>query len=165
MPPVSPQPDSPPPTNPHYLAPDVLDLLGIQPSDIPDGRSKGGININIVNNNNYGDGTITTGDINQGNTYNIFNIGSINIDMSGLIYDLDKGSDRINGTTNDDVLAVGPGKDKVKGGDGADQFIFSIKADLTCTQPYVWIQVTNGLDMASIRGPYGVPAGADYRLE
>lgn len=126
-PPSTPQPDSPPPTNPYYLAPDVLDLLGIQPRDIPDGREKGGININIVNNNNYGDGTIVTGDINQGNTYNIFNIGSINIDMSGLIYDLNKGSDRITGTTDDDVLAVGPGKDKLKGGDGADQFIFSIK--------------------------------------
>ena len=127
MPSGSPQPDSPPPTNPHYLAPDVLDLLGIKPSDIPDGRNKGGININIVNNNNYGNGTITTGDINQGNTYNVFNIASINIDMSGLIYDLNKGSDRITGTTDNDVLAVGPGKDKIKGGDGADQFVFSIK--------------------------------------
>ena len=127
MPSGSPQPDSPPPTNPDYLAPDVLDLLGIQPSDIPDSRNKGGININIVNNNNYGNGTITTGDINQGNTYNVFNIASINIDMSGLIYDLNKGSDRITGTTDNDVLAVGPGKDKIKGGDGADQFVFSIK--------------------------------------
>ncbi len=81
------------------------------------------ININIVNNTNTGSGNITTGDINQGNTYITFTIGTINLDMSEAIFDPSPKNNRIEGTSDDDTIAAGLGKDKLIGGRGEDHFV------------------------------------------
>ncbi len=89
------------------------------------GSTDGGnnFNINIVNNTNTGSGSITTGDISQGNTFITFTIGTINLNMNKAIYEPGRKSDVVKGTSRDDIIAAGPGKDTLIGGRGDDYFV------------------------------------------
>ena len=104
--------------------PDTSDIQGLLDEL---GSLRGGgnqpININIVNNTNTGSGSITTGDINQGNTYITFTIGTINLNMNKAIYEPSGKSDVVKGTSRDDIIAAGPGKDTLIGGRGDDYFV------------------------------------------
>ena len=95
-------------------------------------------NTNIINNtNNYtttnisnsGSGDVTVGDIgtvnNTTNVDNSFTIQTISVNLAFAITGDSKKSDKVEGTDGDDLIADGFGKDKLIGGDGADQFYFS----------------------------------------
>ncbi|WP_156097940.1 calcium-binding protein [Synechococcus sp. KORDI-100] len=104
--------------------PDTSDVQGLldQLGSIGDSGNQP-ITINIVNNTNTGSGNITTGDINQGNTYITFTIGTINLNMNKAIYEPGRRSDVVEGTSRDDIIAAGPGKDTLIGGRGDDYFV------------------------------------------
>ncbi|MED5384702.1 MAG: hypothetical protein VX481_09165, partial [Cyanobacteriota bacterium] len=104
--------------------PDTSDVQGLldQLGSIGDSGNQP-ININIVNNTNTGSGSITTGDINQGNTFITFTIGTINLNMNKAIYEPGRKSDVVKGTSSDDIIAAGPGKDTLIGGRGDDYFV------------------------------------------
>ena len=104
--------------------PDTSDVQGLldQLGSIGDSGNQP-ININIVNNTNTGSGSITTGDINQGNTFVTFTIGTINLNMNQAIYEPSRKSDVVKGTSDDDVIAAGYGKDTLIGGGGDDYFV------------------------------------------
>ena len=92
------------------------------------------INNNVNNNTNTnitntGDGNISTGNIgtfeNTTNVQNTFSIQTISINLSNAITGESKRRETIKGTSDDDLIADGAGKDKLIGNDGADQFYFS----------------------------------------
>ncbi len=89
---------------------------------------------NINNNtstsiNNSGSGGVTIGNIGTVNNTttvdNSFTISTTNINLSLAITGDSKKSEKVDGTSGDDLIADGLGKDKLIGGDGADQFYFS----------------------------------------
>ena len=90
---------------------------------------------NITNNNtnttitNNGDGNIQTGNIgtveNITNIQNTFTIQTVSINLSNAITGESKKKEDVIGTSGDDVLANGKGKDSLTGGDGADSFVFT----------------------------------------
>ena len=110
--------------------PDTSDVQGLldQLGSIGDSGNQP-ININIVNNTNTGSGSITTGDINQGNTFITFTIGTINLNMNKAIYEPGRKSDVVKGTSRDDIIAAGPGKDTLIGGRGDDYFVVGSVAE------------------------------------
>ena len=91
--------------------------------------------INETNNNtnvsinNEGSGNINVGNIgavnNTTNIDNSFTIQTTNINLSLAITGDSKKSEKVEGTDGDDLIADGRGKDKLIGGDGADQFYFA----------------------------------------
>ena len=91
--------------------------------------------INNTNNNtttsisNSGSGNITVGNIGTVNNTttidNSFTIQTTNINLSLAITGDSKKSEKVEGTDGDDLIADGRGKDKLIGGDGADQFYFA----------------------------------------
>jgi hypothetical protein len=97
------------------------------------------VNNNIVNNNvdnntnttvtNTGDGDIKIGNIgtveNSTNITNTLSVQTITIDLSLAITGESKKKETVNGTSKDDIIADGAGKDRLVGNDGADQFYFS----------------------------------------
>ena len=86
---------------------------------------------------NITDTTITNSESNNVHTGNIgtvnntttidnsFTIQTTNINLSLAITGDSKKSEKVEGTEGDDLIADGRGKDKLIGGDGADQFYFS----------------------------------------
>lgn len=85
--------------------------------------------------NNTGSGNVQTGDIgsveNTNDIDNIitiensFELKSVNINLSQAITGDSKKSEKVPGTSGDDLIADGDGKDKLEGKDGADRFYFS----------------------------------------
>ena len=79
--------------------------------------------------NNSGSGDITIGNIGTVNNTttidNSFTISTTKINLSLAITGDRKKSEKVEGTDGDDLIADGRGKDKLIGGDGADQFYFS----------------------------------------
>ena len=79
--------------------------------------------------NNSGSGDITIGSIGTVNNTttidNSFAISTTNINLTLAITGDSKKSEKVKGTDGDDLIADGRGKDKLIGGDGADQFYFS----------------------------------------
>ena len=55
----------------------------------------------------------------------VFTLTTTNINLSLAITGDSKRSEKVEGTDGDDLIADGRGKDKLIGGDGADQFYFS----------------------------------------
>ena len=86
-------------------------------------------NTTTVNVENSGSGNVTIGDIgsinNITNIDNSFAIQTININLSVAITGDSKKSEKVEGTDGDDLIADGRGKDKLIGGNGADQFYFA----------------------------------------
>ena len=86
-------------------------------------------NITSTNVSNTGSGNIAVGNIGTVNNTttidNSFTIQTTNINLSLAITGDSKKSERVEGTDGDDLIADGRGKDKLIGGDGADQFYFS----------------------------------------
>ena len=103
------------------------------------GSSDGTIIYNIVNNNtnnntnttisNSGSGNIQTGNIgtveNITNIQNTFTIQTVSINLSNAITGDSKKKEDVIGTSDDDILADGKGKDSLTGGAGADSFVFT----------------------------------------
>ena len=56
---------------------------------------------------------------------NFFTISTTNINLSFAITGDSKKSEKVEGTDGDDLIADGRGKDRLIGGEGADQFYFS----------------------------------------
>ena len=56
---------------------------------------------------------------------NYFFVKATNINLYVAITGNSKKSEKVEGTDGDDLIADGPGKDKLIGGDGADQFYFA----------------------------------------
>ena len=92
------------------------------------------INNNITNNTNTnitnnGNGNINTGNIgtveNTTNVQNTFSIQTISINLANAITGDSRRKETVKGTTGDDLIADGAGKDKLIGNDGADNFYFS----------------------------------------
>ena len=91
--------------------------------------------INETNNNtnvsinNEGSGNINVGNIGTVNNTttidNSFTIQITSINLSLAITGDSKKSEKVEGTDGDDLIADGRGKDKLIGGDGADQFYFA----------------------------------------
>ena len=79
--------------------------------------------------NNTGSGNVTTGNIGtvENNTYidNSFELNSVAINLSYAITGESKKKERVTGTSGDDLIADGEGKDKLEGDAGADRFYFS----------------------------------------
>ncbi len=86
-------------------------------------------NNTTTNISNSGSGDITIGNIgtvnNTTNVDNSFTISTISVNLSFAITGDSKKSEKVEGTDGDDLIADGFGKDKLIGGDGADQFYFS----------------------------------------
>ena len=86
-------------------------------------------NITTTNISNSGSGNVTVGNIgtvnNTTNIDNSFTIATTNINLSFAITGDSKKSEKVEGTDGDDLIADGRGKDKLIGGDGADQFYFA----------------------------------------
>ena len=86
-------------------------------------------NVTTTNISNSGSGNITVGNIGTVNNTttidNSFAIQTTNINLSLAITGDSKKSEKVEGTDGDDIIADGRGKDKLIGGDGADQFYFS----------------------------------------
>ena len=86
-------------------------------------------NNTTVNIENSGSGNVTVGSIGSVNNTtmidNSFAIQTANINLSLAITGDSKKSEKVEGTDGDDLIADGRGKDKLIGGDGADQFYFS----------------------------------------
>ena len=86
-------------------------------------------NITTTNISNSGSGNITVGNIGTVNNTttidNSFTIQTTNINLSLAITGDSKKSEKVEGTDGDDLIADGRGKDKLIGGDGADQFYFA----------------------------------------
>ena len=87
-------------------------------------------NNNITTNiNNAGNGNVSVGDIGTTNNTtiinNTFQLQTINVRISTAITGDSKKSEKVEGTSGDDLIADGSGKDKLIGGNGADQFYFS----------------------------------------
>ena len=87
-------------------------------------------NNNITTNiNNTGNGNVSVGDIGTTNNTtiinNTFQLQTINVRISTAITGDSKKSEKVEGTSGDDLIADGSGKDKLIGGNGADQFYFS----------------------------------------
>ena len=86
-------------------------------------------NSTTTNISNSGSGNITVGNIGTVNNTttidNSFTIQTTNINLSLAITGDSKKSEKVEGTDGDDLIADGRGKDKLIGGDGADQFYFS----------------------------------------
>ena len=90
---------------------------------------------NNTNNNtnttitNTGNGNIQTGNIgtveNKIYIVNSFELSTISINLSTAITGERKRRETVKGTSGDDLIADGAGKDKLIGNDGADQFYFS----------------------------------------
>ena len=95
---------------------------------------------NNTNNNTYtnirnsGIGNISVSNIgavsNTTTIDNSFSIQTTNINLSLAITGDSKKSEKVEGTEGGDLIADGRGKDKLIGGDGADQFFFSGKKHL-----------------------------------
>lgn len=92
------------------------------------------INNNITNNTNTnitnnGNGNINTGNIgtveNTTNVQNTFSIQTIPINLANAITGDSRRKETVKGTTGDDLIADGAGKDELIGNDGADNFYFS----------------------------------------
>ena len=79
--------------------------------------------------NNSGKGNVKTGNIGtvENNTYvdNSFELRSVSIDLSTAISGESKKNETIAGTSGDDLIAAGDGKDTLEGDAGADRFYFS----------------------------------------
>ena len=79
--------------------------------------------------NNTGNGNVSTGNIGtvQNNTYinNSFELSSVAVNLSYAITGESKKSEKVSGTSGDDLIADGDGKDKLEGNAGADRFYFS----------------------------------------
>ena len=86
-------------------------------------------NSTSANISNSGSGNISLcniGTVNNTTTIdNSFAIQTTNINLSLAITADSKKSEKVEGTDGDDLIADGRGKDKLVGGDGADQFYFS----------------------------------------
>lgn len=86
-------------------------------------------NITTTSISNSGSGDITVGNIGTVNNTttidNSFTIQTTIISLSLAITGDSKKSEKVEGTDGDDLIADGRGKDKLIGGDGADQFYFS----------------------------------------
>ena len=86
-------------------------------------------NITNANISNTGSGNVSVGDIGVVNNTttidNSFAIQTTSINLSLAITGDSKKSEKVKGTNGDDLIADGRGKDKLIGGDGADQFYFS----------------------------------------
>ena len=86
-------------------------------------------NVTTVNASNSGKGDINIGDIgavsNAAAIDNSFVIQSTNINLSIAVTGTSKKGEKVEGTDGDDLMADGRGRDKLVGGDGADQFYFS----------------------------------------
>ena len=90
---------------------------------------------NNTNNNTYtnisnsGSSNISIGNIGTVSSTttidNSFTIQTTNINLSLAITGDSKKSEKVEGTDGDDLIADGRGKDKLIGGDGADQYYFS----------------------------------------
>jgi len=90
---------------------------------------------NITNNNtnttitNNGSGNIQTGNIgtveNNNNIQNTFTIQTITINLSKALTGESRKKEDVLGTSGNDILANGAGKDKLTGGGGADNFVFT----------------------------------------
>ena len=120
----------------------VIDPATAEPDPTP-GEESAGVKKVIINNNitnitnnvtttnisNTGSGNINIGDIgvvnNSTNIDNSFTIQTTNINLSVAITGDSKKSEKVEGTDGDDLIADGRGKDKLIGGEGADQFYFS----------------------------------------
>ena len=119
---LTPTPTPTPATLPTLTAPQQTSNTGI---------SNGTVIYNIT------DTTITNSESNNVHTGNIgtvnntttidnsFTIQTTNINLSLAITGDSKKSEKVEGTDGDDLIADGRGKDKLIGGDGADQFYFS----------------------------------------
>jgi hypothetical protein len=86
-------------------------------------------NNTTTNISNSGGGNVSIGEIGVVNNIttidNSFTIQTTNINLSIAITGDSKKSEKVEGTDGDDLIADGLGKDKLIGGDGADQFYFS----------------------------------------
>ena len=86
-------------------------------------------NTTVVNIDNAGSGNVTIGDIGSVNNTttidNFFTVKTTNINLSLAIAGDSEKSEKVVGTDGDDLITDGRGKDKLIGGDGADQFYFS----------------------------------------
>ena len=86
-------------------------------------------NVTTTNVSNTGNGNISIGSIgtvnNTTNIDNSFTIQATNVNLSIAITGDSKKSEKVEGTAGDDLITDGLGKDKLIGGDGADQFYFS----------------------------------------
>ena len=81
-----------------------------------------------TNISNSGSGNITVGDIGAVNNATIVdNSFTISSSTSSAPTTGDSNSEKVEGTDGDDLIADGRGKDKLIGGDGADQFYFLVK--------------------------------------
>ena len=87
------------------------------------------INNTTVNIENSGSGDIIVGDIGVVNNTttidNFFTIQTTSINLSLAITGDSKKSEKVEGTDGEHLIADGRGKDKLIGGNGADQFYFS----------------------------------------
>ena len=84
-----------------------------------------------MNNTNTGSGSINTGDINQGNVYNSFTIGSINLNLGKVIVEESRKPDVVRGTSGSDTIAAGHGRDTLIGGKGDDVYLVgSVSEDI-----------------------------------
>ena len=118
---------------------DITALIQAALADAKSEMSAQPINITVVNNtttnttnsniNNTGDGNISVGDIgtvnnivNIDNSFSIQNI--INIDLSEGITGDSKKNEIVNGTSGDDLIVAGAGRDELVGAEGADNFYF-----------------------------------------
>ena len=86
-------------------------------------------NNTTVNIESSGSGNVTIGDIgsidNTTSIDNSFTIQTTNINLSLAITGDSDGSEKVEATDGDDLIADGRGRDKLIGGNGADQFYFS----------------------------------------
>ena len=86
-------------------------------------------NVTTTNIGNSGSGNVSVGNIGTVNNTttidNSFTIQTTNINLSVAITGDSKKSEKVEGTDGDDLIADGLGKDKLIGGEGADQFYFS----------------------------------------
>ena len=86
-------------------------------------------NITTTNISNYCPGNIAVADIgvvdNTITIDNSFSIKTANINLFFAITGDNKKGEKVEGTDGDDFIADGFGKDKLIGGDGADQFYFA----------------------------------------
>ena len=79
--------------------------------------------------NNTGNGNVSTGNIGtvENNTYidNSFELNSVAVNLSNAITGDSKKNEKVAGTSGNDLIADGDGRDKLEGNAGADRFYFS----------------------------------------
>ncbi|MDA7433859.1 calcium-binding protein [Synechococcus sp. AH-601-P18] len=105
------------------------ELDSSQPIEIPSPSSDSSDGTTTINNitniTNTGSGFINTGNTGAINIDNSFVLQTINITLSEAITGESRKKERVEGTDGNDLIADGQGKDKLIGGDGADQFYFA----------------------------------------